>query len=600
MGLYARLQAISPVSGLSEYLRKHAASWWSDVDKALQEGVFDVTAWGATGDGTTDDYTAIMDAYAALVAAGGSVLHFPGGTYGVGTMPVFALDGMTITGDGDLTVIKQLAGANLAAVVHIGATDGSETDVLNVTVKELLIDGNKANNSASTVGLKLWNPKVCKVHHIGAYNCDGQGFFSDTSEATVNTNAVRNFYHHIVTNSNDGHGFHMRGEKNTQPDVIRSWGNGGDGIVFEAFNYTTTPLIETTQCVATSLRSADNTGYGLALDGAERFAIAGLICNANGKAGVGFRNTNSTTAGRGLVNVQGAAWSLRNNGATDGVAGIATEDNAEVLGVTISGLRIQSATTIAVEQVGIDARGWGRCVIDDFEINGVPGTAIRLRAGTDAAGGATQTRIVTISDGHLFSNGGGAGGTTHDGISIEDSSTEIKLIGVSSQNGDTNSTEGGYELAVGASVTLLQLIGCSLNANESGYETDINIAALAQVVAPHGSVFRGSTTYKPSLAPAASANQTLTFPIEAAVLGNILIDASAGAMSVDSITAMSAGTVVVIYTSSGGNLTLNHNTGGGNLRLSGATGAGANWTGGSNSVIRLTCNGSNWYSEVAR
>lgn len=42
---------------------------------------FDVTAYGATGDGSTDDTTAISDAIVALTAAGKGVLYFPAGTY---------------------------------------------------------------------------------------------------------------------------------------------------------------------------------------------------------------------------------------------------------------------------------------------------------------------------------------------------------------------------------------------------------------------------------------------------------------------------------------------------------------------------------------
>lgn len=48
----------------------------------IENGVFDVTNYGATGDGLTDDTQAIKDAIAAVPAKGG-VVYFPSGTYRV-------------------------------------------------------------------------------------------------------------------------------------------------------------------------------------------------------------------------------------------------------------------------------------------------------------------------------------------------------------------------------------------------------------------------------------------------------------------------------------------------------------------------------------
>ena len=69
---------------------------------AAIEGL-NVRNYGATGDGTTDDTTAINAAIAALIAAGGGVLYFPAGTYkttaALTTISVPAL----IRGDGTTT-----------------------------------------------------------------------------------------------------------------------------------------------------------------------------------------------------------------------------------------------------------------------------------------------------------------------------------------------------------------------------------------------------------------------------------------------------------------------------------------------------------------
>jgi hypothetical protein len=61
---------------------------------------FDVTAYGAVGDGTTDDTSSINDAIAALNSAGAGVLYFPAGNYLVSAGLTAITVPVTIRGDG--------------------------------------------------------------------------------------------------------------------------------------------------------------------------------------------------------------------------------------------------------------------------------------------------------------------------------------------------------------------------------------------------------------------------------------------------------------------------------------------------------------------
>lgn len=70
---------------------------WTDVTDTL---------YGATGDGTTDDTTAIQDAIDALCATGqGGIIYFPAGTYLISSTLTITCDNLALLGDGQLGTI---------------------------------------------------------------------------------------------------------------------------------------------------------------------------------------------------------------------------------------------------------------------------------------------------------------------------------------------------------------------------------------------------------------------------------------------------------------------------------------------------------------
>jgi len=54
------------------------------VANLASSGMFNVRSYGATGDGTTDDTTAVQVAIDAAIAAGGGIVYFPRGVYKIG------------------------------------------------------------------------------------------------------------------------------------------------------------------------------------------------------------------------------------------------------------------------------------------------------------------------------------------------------------------------------------------------------------------------------------------------------------------------------------------------------------------------------------
>lgn len=109
--------------------------------------VYDVTDYGALGDGTTDDTAAISAALTA--ASGGGTVYFPRGTYRVTsaltTITFGATDDETLrlTGEGSKSRIYLDSNNGAFALLNIGGTDGRA----RVEIDHLLFRGNPATGA---------------------------------------------------------------------------------------------------------------------------------------------------------------------------------------------------------------------------------------------------------------------------------------------------------------------------------------------------------------------------------------------------------------------------------------------------------------------
>jgi parallel beta-helix repeat protein len=148
------------------------------------------TGYGAAGDGVTDDTAAVASALAALNAStGGEELYFPAGTYllsGTGTPSDGILNvnvnNATIRGDGigrSILKVKNSQAADVTGVIR--TKSGSSIDKL--TVRDLSIDGNKANQTKKTIGFYAGvTPQTVAYDsdafllRVEVYNCTDYGF----------------------------------------------------------------------------------------------------------------------------------------------------------------------------------------------------------------------------------------------------------------------------------------------------------------------------------------------------------------------------------------------------------------------------------------
>jgi len=160
-----------------------------DAGTASSAGiVLNVKDYGAVGDGVTDDTTAINAASDA--SSEGDVVYFPQGSYLV-SAPIRVHPHVTYEGtnwssrttEGGITYIKQANNTNAVAVfASVGYLDDDTTSRGGVIIRNLFIDGNRANNT-STHGILLMN-WASRVEHCHIRWCPGSGIvFTDQNSA---------------------------------------------------------------------------------------------------------------------------------------------------------------------------------------------------------------------------------------------------------------------------------------------------------------------------------------------------------------------------------------------------------------------------------
>ena len=191
----------------------------------------DVRAFGATGDGVTDDSAAIQAAHDSLPDSGG-ILYFPPGTF-LGHITIKS--NVHIEGSGINSTILRLPNGSNTDVIKSRDFDSltGKADLAGshrVTIENITIDGNNRNNTAG-YGIKkyglMWN-----VHDIIVRNCAQDGIISewDGVHFAVGTESSEDKMTNALITNNAGKGVTWNGPGDTIFTNIVISANVGDGL----------------------------------------------------------------------------------------------------------------------------------------------------------------------------------------------------------------------------------------------------------------------------------------------------------------------------------------------------------------------------------
>jgi len=180
--------------------------------------VYDVTSFGAQGDGVTDDTNAIQAAIDAANSRGGGTLVFPAGTFRL-TRALTIYSNIVFRGAGmRATVLKKAPQSSAYPILKSPGYDpptGEPTPIHSWSLQNISLDGNRAAGALGN-GIQTYSTGF-SMFNVSIYNCFGLGLLSafhpdeppvgDTLEAQL----VNVWVHHC-----SGGGIYWDGPKDSQ------------------------------------------------------------------------------------------------------------------------------------------------------------------------------------------------------------------------------------------------------------------------------------------------------------------------------------------------------------------------------------------------
>lgn len=298
----ARMPTVGGDSGnwgtlLNQFLQVEHNSDGTLIKKVVQQGDLFINvkdaAYGAKGDGVTDDTSAINSAISAAATNGGSI-YFPVGTFMTTGILISSQNNLHIKGAGNASIIKLLAN-NTNDVLKL-------TSCNNFIISDLTVDCNRAGQTQGTDedkqnGIHLVSCNKFFIKSIASINSFMSGIrlglYTQNTGGCTDGEVTNCYINAGGTNGDQGIGIWNSQRISVTNCTVNQGGWGG--IVFTYSDYCTAVGNVCYNNVYT-IGGATNGGHGIALEGARWCVVAGNVCYNNNVHGVHLENDPQTSA----------------------------------------------------------------------------------------------------------------------------------------------------------------------------------------------------------------------------------------------------------------------------------------------------------------
>lgn len=341
--------------------------------------IYDVTAYGAVGDGSTNNDVAIAAALAAVPSQGG-ILYFPRGTYNI-TTAIAAKSNLTIRGQGRSTtrIVQQ-------NVNNDGITN-TTSGLAYITIEDIDIRCTAATGTGVGIrlGLNSASSSYLVLNRVNVQGFGSHGIYLARWSASTLT-AVRSQGH-------GGHGIWL--DRGTGWTVTSCHAQGcqlsGYYLSGAPFNYTTL-----TSC------ATDGCGIGYYLDGVTSVALVACgnesgINRSGSYPGTGVLITGGSHQ-VGLYQHMAYANPERGiyvTGTSLGVTIVGYRDNTPALGSSATSIKVDTNSRVTVVDPRVDgvfdyATGTTMSLVNAGRTDFQASTAVPVVRGTTTSAGAGQ------------------------------------------------------------------------------------------------------------------------------------------------------------------------------------------------------------------
>jgi len=265
----------------------------STIKASTESGVID----------SGSDTGAIFNTAVSTLPAEGGSIEFQDGVFEFSTAGLIDRDNVAVSGQGEGTVLRAADGLN--DNILTGDTGGSNNAVSNVTVKNLRLDGNDANNSwqsdpTLTNGIYAFEPENWTLINVTAENCVYSGINLDSKNSYRGSTLVNcRAYGHTSISGSTGIRIAERAEYSTLHGC-QSWANNNGFLILGGNNR----LVgcrgtenndnglyfpngsNSGKCVDIGGEYNHNQGYGVRMEGVDRLSFEGTASIANAEYGV--------------------------------------------------------------------------------------------------------------------------------------------------------------------------------------------------------------------------------------------------------------------------------------------------------------------------